>query len=213
MRFLFSSILVAMAGAAPLASPAQASMVYAEPTSSAPTDSFSLKLSAGSLGAAIFDGFRTLDGKNFYIDYSSPNSRPAFPGAFSVAGGSNSQAFGATSSYPGNNGAVIGFGGGREGFGPGSGGSKESSNFGFDGGRGSSFGGGALNGLNPLSFAFASLGENRMDDRGGGGEKAAVSATPLPSTWTMMLIGFGCFGLIAQRLRKKKKNEKNFAVA
>lgn len=209
MRFLFCSILVA--SAASLASPAEASMIYSESTSSAPAGSFSLKLSAGSSGAAIFDGFRTLDGKNFYVDDASPKNRPAFSGAFSVVGGSNSQAFGANSSNTGNNGAVIGVG--REGFSLGSGDGKESSNFGFAGGRGSSFGGVTLNGSNPLSFAFASLGDNRMDDRGWGGQKADVSATPLPPTWTMILVGFGCFGLITQRLRKNKKNEKDFAVA
>jgi hypothetical protein len=205
MRFLFSSMLVATVGLTSLASPVQAGMLYAEHSS----DSFSLRYGSGSMGTVILDGFRTLDGRNFYLDESSPslNSRATFSEVFSVVGGSNGEARGTTSSNPSNNSAGIGFGGGNI-----FGGGKENSNFSFDGGKGSgSFGGVSLRGSDPLAFVLTSMGDNRLDDRGRGVEKAGVSATPLPPTWTMMLIGLGCFGLVMQRLTKK--TEKVGAVA
>jgi PEP-CTERM motif-containing protein len=204
MRFLFGSMLVATVGLTSLASPVQASMLYAEPGS----DSFSFRYGSGSMGTVILDGFRTLDGKNFYLDESSPslNGRATFSDVFSVVGG-NGEARGTTSSNPSNNSAGIGFGGGNI-----FGGGKENSNFSFDGGKGSrSFGGVSLRGSDPLASVLTSMGDNRLDDRGRGVEKADVSATPLPATWTMMLIGLGCFGLVMQRLRKK--TEKVGAVA
>jgi hypothetical protein len=159
------------------------------------------------MGTVILDGFRTLDGKNFYVDESSPslNSRATFSDVFGVVGDSNGEARGATSSNPSNNSAGIGFGGSNI-----FAGGKENSNFSFGGGKGSGgFGGVSLKGSDPLASILTSLGDNRMDDRGRGGEN--VSATPLPPAWTMMLIGLSCFGLITQRLRKK--TEKVVAVA
>jgi hypothetical protein len=209
MRFLFSSMLVATVGLTSLASPVQASMLYAEPSSGARTDSLSFRYSSGSMGTVILDGFRTLDGKNFYVDESSPslNSRATFSDVFGVVGGSNGEARGTTSSNPSNNGAGIGFGGSNI-----FAGGKENSNFSFGGGKGSrSFGGVSLRGSDPLVSVLTSMGDNPLDDRGRGVEKADVSATPLPPTWTMMLIGLGCFGLVMQRLRKK--TEKVGAVA
>jgi hypothetical protein len=207
MRFPFSSILLATVGLTWLASSVQASMLYVEPSSGARTDSFSFRYSSGSMGTVILDGFRTLDGKNFYVDESSPslNSRATFSDVFGVVGDSNGEARGATSSNPSNNSAGSGFGGSNI-----FAGGKENSNFSFGGGKGSGgFGGVSLKGTDPLASSLTSLGDNRMDDRGRGGEN--ISATPLPPAWTMMLIGLGCFALITQRLRKK--TEKVVAVA
>jgi hypothetical protein len=213
MRLPFSSVLFATAAAASLSSPAHASTVYAEPNPSARADLFSLKFGAGSSGTVIFDGYRTLDGRNFYVDYSSSNNRPSFSGAFSFAGGSDSRAVGSTSSGPSNNGTGIGLGGGKGNLSFNFGGGMGSSNFSFDGAKGSgSFGGVSLKGSNPLAF-LASLDENRTgaSSLGGGDPVMNASATPLPPTWTMMLIGLGCFGLVTQRLRSK--TEKEFAAA
>lgn len=207
MRFLFGSMLVATVGLTSLASPVQASMLYVEPSSGARTDSLSFRYSSGSMGTVILDGFRTLDGKNFHIDESSPslNSRATFSDVSGVVGGSNGEARGTTSSNPSSNSAGIGFGGSNI-----FAGGKENSNFSFDGGKGSGgFGGVSLRGSDPLASVLTSMGDNRLDDRGRGGEN--VSATPLPPAWTMMLIGLGCFGLVMQRLRKK--TEKVGAVA
>jgi hypothetical protein len=138
MRFLLSFVLSAVAGAMSLAPSAQASMVYPEPT-----DTLSVKFDAGSLGGVIFDGHRTLDGKNFYKDDSSSrsNKSAAFSGVFSAVGDNNSEwrpavssnPFGSTSSSPGTFGFGFGFGGGTESF-----------SLTFDGGKGSiSLGGGS----------------------------------------------------------------------
>jgi hypothetical protein len=209
MRFLLSFVLSAVAGAMSLAPSAQASMVYPEPT-----DTLSVKFGAGSLGGVIFDGHRTLDGKNFYKDDSSSrsNKSAAFSGVFSAVGDNNSEwrpavssnPFGPTSSSPGTFG--FGFGGGTESF-----------SLSFDGGKGSiSLGGGSSSkGLNPLVFAYTNLNADHdvfqgLGDGGGGVGKGDVSATPLPPTWALMLIGLGCIGLVAHR---RRKNERVFASA
>lgn len=208
MRLMFSSVLFAVASAMSLAPSAHASMLYPEST-----DTLSLKFGGGSLGGVIFDGHRTLDGKNFYKDDSSSrsNKSAAFSGVFSAVGDNNSEwrpavssnPFGRTSSSPGTIGS--GFGGGNESF-----------SLSFDGGKGSiSLGGvSSSKGLNPLVFAYPNLNADHgvfqgLGDGGGGVGKGDVSATPLPPTWTLMLIGLVFFGLVTHRLRK---NEKVFAV-
>jgi len=70
-------------------------------------------------------------------------------------------------------------------------------------------------GLNTLAFAHLSLNDDHagfqgLRDEGWGGEKVEVSATPLPPTSTMMLIGLGGFGWVTKRLRRK---ETAFSVA
>lgn len=223
MRLLFSSVLFAVAGATSLAPFAHASMVYPEPNPIERTDALSLKFGAGSLGVIIFDGYRTLDGKNFYNDESSPRltnnaasrlpNSAAFSGMFSAVTGSHGDAqpgssqpsYSMTSFNLGNSGSGHGLGGGAENF-----------SSGFGGGKGSSSSGGSSSkGMNPLVFAYTGLnadhgGFQGLGDGGGGVGKGDVSATPLPPAWTLMLIGLGCFGLFAHR---RRKNERVFAVA
>ena len=211
MRFLFGSMFVAMVGLAP---PVQASMLYAEPGPAARPHSFSFRYGAGSLGTIILDGYRTLDGKNFYHDDAASSKIMAQPsGIFGAVGESTSNSqpttsfnpFGTTSSNSGNHGSSIGFGGGKESFSLSSNGGKGS--FGIGGGS-------SLKGLNPLNLAFTNLtdqgGFQGLGDAGGGVGKVEASATPLPPAWTLMLIGLGGFGWVAQRLQRK--SEKAFAV-
>jgi hypothetical protein len=214
MRFRFGSMFVAMVG---LASPVQASMLYAEPGPAARPDSFSFRYGAGSLGTIILDGYRTLDGKNFYHDDAASSKTTAQPfgifGIFGAVGESTSDSqpttsfnpFGTPSSNSGNTGSGIGFGGGKESFSLSANGGKGS--FGFGGGS-------PLKGLNPLNLAFTNLtdhgGFQGLGDAGGGVGKVEASATPLPPAWTLMLIGLGGFGWVAQRLQRK--SEKVFAV-
>jgi hypothetical protein len=40
-------------------------------------------------------------------------------------------------------------------------------------------------------------------DEGSGGTKENVSTTPLPPTWTMMLMGLAGFGFVAYRRKSK----------
>ncbi len=204
MRVLFRSALVGLFGATSIASAAEANMIYAGPSPAMATDqSFSLNFNSGSPTSGlsfILDGYRSLDGKNAYEDDFSLrlNNKQIFLGTFNLGGGSNSGSqanvysnlFGATLSNPTNNGTGIGWNGGKETF---------------------SFVGLPLNvGLNTLTFAYTSLNDGNhagfqgLGDEGWGVEKVGVSATPLPPTWTMLLIGLGGFGLVAHRLRRKE---------
>ena len=164
----------------------------------------SLALNFNSASAAeglsfIVDGYRSLDGKNAYEDDFSLklNNQLVFLGTFNLGGGSNSGSqanvyfnpFGASFSNPTNNGTGIGWNGGKELI---------------------SFAGVPLNvGLNSLTFAYTSLsglgyaGYQGLGDEGWGVEKVQVSATPLPPSWTMLILGLGGFGYVAHRWQKK----------
>lgn len=215
MRFLFSSMLLAVASSMSLAPCAQASMVNPDST-----DTLSLKFGAGSFGGLVFDGHRTLDGKNFYKDDSSSRSNKTAPfsGVFSAVSDNNNDGLHAGSSNSPSS--------GPETFSssPGVGGGTGNFNATFEGGKGSIDSGGGSNakGMNPFELAYLNLKADHDDskglgrdgfpglgDGGGGGEKGPVSATPLPPAWTLMLMGLGFFGLVS-RLRK---NEKVFTVA
>jgi hypothetical protein len=168
----------------------------------AANQSFSLNFNSGSPASGlsfILDGYLSLDGQNFYEDDFSLklNNNLIFSGTFNLGGGSNSGSqanvysnpFGASLSNPTNNGTGIGWNGGRETF---------------------SFAGLPLNvGLNTLTFAYLSLndanhaGFQGLGDEGWGVEQVKVSATPLPATWTMMLIGLAGFGFVTYRRKSK----------
>jgi hypothetical protein len=67
--------------------------------------------------------------------------------------------------------------------------------------------------MNPLEFAYTNLDIDRggfQEFGEGGGGKVEVSATPLPSSWTLMLIGLGTFGLMA---RRRRRNDKTLVTA
>ena len=197
-----SSIVLATVGLTWLASPVQASMFYAESGPTARPDTFSFKYSSGLWGAVILDGYRTLDGKNFYHDDAPSKTVAQTHGAFNTVGaspaGSRPTSFnpsGVTFSDFGKTGA--GFGSGSE-------------SFGFGGGSSSGSGGGlSSKGTNPLNFAYLNLqaGPGALPgggDAGGSIGKVEASATPLPPAWTMMLIGLGCLGFIAFRRQRKE---------
>jgi hypothetical protein len=174
-----------------------------------PQIEFHSELSSGSpLGIIIFDGYRTLDGKNFYHDDGSAKIATPPSGIFSAVGDGNSDSrstlsfnpFSAISSNPGSTGSGTGFAGGKDSFGPSFGGSKEGFSF-----SGSSF----SRGSNPLNFAYTNLLADHGDfqgfgNAGGGDGKIEAAATPLPPVWTLMLIGLGCLGFIAHRVRRNE---------
>ena len=218
MRVLFSSVSVATALAAGLISSAQASPIYPEPSTSGRTENLAIRSSAGLWGSAVIDGYRTIDGKNFYHDDASPKlgngsgptlSNGAGPLGFFASESNDarlpfSNSSGSLSSNRGSMGSAGSFGGGGNSVSPGFVGPQS----GFGAGGSS-----PLKGLNPLNSAYATL----TADHGGfpeisegGGGKAEVSSTPLPPAWTLMLLGLAGFGFVARRL---SKNEKVFTAA
>jgi hypothetical protein len=209
MRVLFSSVSIVATLAACLISSAQASPIYEEASPFARTDNFAIRLGSASLGLNVIAGYRSIDGKNFYHDDSSPKlSNSAGPfGFFTPTGESGSDArplsfnsFGSLSSSRGGVGSPGSFGGGgNEGVSLGFGGAQT----GFGVGSGSS-----LKGLNPLELAYTNLGTDRggfpaLGEAGGSVGKVETSATPLPPAWTLMLIGLAGFGYAAFRLRSR----------
>jgi hypothetical protein len=208
MRFLARSTIAGLACAVLVVSSAQATIIYDGPSAAMATDqSFTLNFNSGASTSElsfILDGYGSLDGKNAYEDDFSLklNDKQVFLGTFNLGGGSNSGSqanvysnpFGASLSNPTNNGTGIGWNGGKETF---------------------TFAGLPLNvGLNTLTFSYLSLtgdhaGFQGLGDEGWGVEKVEASATPLPPTWTMMLIGLGGFGWLTSR----RKKERAFAVA
>jgi hypothetical protein len=208
MRFLVRSTIAGLACAVLVVSSAQASIIYGGPSAAMATDqSFTLNFNSEASTSElsfILDGYGSLDGKNAYEDGFSLklNDKQVFLGTFNLGGGSNSGSqanvysnpFGASLSNPTNNGTGIGWNGGKETF---------------------TFAGLPLNvGLNSLTFSYLSLTDDHagfqgLGDEGWGVEKVEAGATPLPPTWTMMLIGLGGFGWLTSR----RKKERAFAVA
>jgi hypothetical protein len=201
MRVLAGSILAAGAFTAILVSAAQASSMHVEPDPFKPTQNFALRPGSATFGLMIIEGYRTVDGKNFYNDNTRPKvGGVGLGGFFATTPDSNADSRaasffsspGSTSFYHG------GFGGGGGG---GGGGSSGSSRSGFSVGVGPS-----LNGLNPLQLGYTSLASNGGPELSeGGGRRSEVSATPLPPSWTLMLIGLVGFGFMAHRLRKNER--------
>jgi hypothetical protein len=96
------------------------------------------------------------------------------------------------------------FGGGDGGgIGGGGGGSSVSgaSRSGFTLGAGPS-----LNGLNPLQLGYTSLANNGGPELSEGGGRSEISATPLPPSRTLILIGLVGFGFMAHRLKNRKSD-------
>lgn len=187
-----------------LACSAHASVILAGPTAAMQTNqSFSLNFTsaAPTTGLSfILDGYASLDGQNFYEDDFSVrlNGTQVFLGTFNLGGGSNSGSqaniysnpFGASLSNPTNNGTAITFTGGKEIF---------------------NFASLPVNvGSNTLTFNYTSLGDANhagfqgLPDEGWGVEQVyagVVTATPEPSSWAMMILGFAGVGSMAYRRR------------
>ena len=213
MRTLAGSLFAAGAFTATLLSAAQASPMHGEPDPFKPTSNFALRPGSATFGLMVIEGYRTVDGKNFYNDDSGPKASSAGLGGFFATtpdGNADSRAAfsfsspGSTSFYHGGFGGGEGGGGGGSGGGGGGGaGSSGSgaSRSGFSIGAGPS-----LNGLNPLQLGYTSLANNGGPELSeGGGGRSEVSATPLPPSWTLMLIGLVGFGFMAHRLRKNER--------
>jgi PEP-CTERM motif len=205
MRLLDNAVLAGLAGATFLTSAANASMIYVGPSPAMATDqSFSLNFNSASATSGlsfVLDGYGSLDGKNAYEDDFSLrlNNQQVFLGTFNMGGGSNSGSqanvysnpFGASFSNLTNNGTGIGWSGGKEFI---------------------SFAALPFNvGLNTLTFFYTSLsgpgyaGFQGIGDEAWGVEKVGVSATPLPASWTMLLLGLGGFGFFAHRRQRKAR--------
>jgi hypothetical protein len=198
-------LLIGLAGAALLFSTAHAGTMSVGPNPDRP---FSFNFGSGALvfGPVIFDSYRSLDGKNFYLDDSSPRSSDGkiFPGAFNFGLAESpvepfSKPFAADLLNFTRSGAGGAFAGA-----PGS-----------LGGPFSQGGSGGLSqaGMKSSFFSQAGLDSNRSGDHDGfqllgGGSfdpgRSNVSATPLPPAWSMLLIGLGCFGMIISRRQRKK---------
>jgi len=69
MRALLGSVFVASAVAGSLFSAAQASPMFVE--TGPGTERFAVRPGSTTMGMVIIDGYRTLDGRNFYHDESS----------------------------------------------------------------------------------------------------------------------------------------------
>ena len=211
MRVILNSVLAGLACAAFQTSSVDANTIYPRSSPAMATDkSFSLNFNSASASAGlsfIIDGYRSLDGKNAYEDDFSLklNNQQVFLGTFNLGGGSNSGSqanvylnpFAASYSNLTNNGTGIGWFGGKELI---------------------SFASLPFNvGLNTLTFSYTSLsgpgyaGFQGLGDEGWGVQKVGmsegVSATPLPSSWTLMLLGLrlGGVGLFANRRRKERE--------
>jgi hypothetical protein len=208
MRALAGSLFAAGAFTATLLSAAQASSMHAEPDLFRPTQNFALRPGSATIGLIVMEGYRTIDGKNFYNDDSGPKASSAgLPGFFSTAPDSNADSrstfsfvpSGSTSFYHGGCGG--GDGGGIGGGGGGGSSGSGASRSGFSVGAGPS-----LNGFNPLQLGYTSLANSGGPELSeGGGGRSEVSATPLPPSWTLMLIGLVGFGFMAHRLRKNER--------
>jgi hypothetical protein len=208
MHYVPTSLIAALCLTA--ATSVSANTIYPGSTPEMATDkSFSLSFNSTSALAGlsfIVDGYRSLDGKNAYEDDFSLklNNQQVFLGTFNLGGGSNSGSqanvyfnpFAASFSNLTNNGTGIGWNGGKELI------SFASLPFKI--------------GSNNLTFSYTSLsgpgyaGFQGLGDEGWGVQKVGtsegVSATPLPSSWTLMLFGLGGFGLFATSRRKRAKD-------
>jgi hypothetical protein len=207
MRALAGSIFAAGTFTAILVSAAQASSMHVEPDPFKPTQNFALRPGSATFGLMIIEGYRTVDGKNFYNDDSRPKASSAgLAGFFATTPDGNADARAAFSFISSGSASLYhgSFGGGDSGGvgGGGAGGSGSgASRSGFSVGAGPS-----LNGLNPLQLGYTSLansGGPELSDGGGG--RSEVSATPLPPSWTLMLIGLVGFGFMDHRLRTNER--------
>ena len=202
MRALFPSVVVSCAIF--LAPCAHGNTLQPGPAGSAPTDkSFFLTFSRdGSADARSY----IVDRKGFYERDGWSRSDSSRIGAFNDDEGSRNKGFSSSLSFNGFNskGSSAGIGGsfpGGPGFSGGAG----------NGGGGSLSGGGGFFNMKDLGEFGGLSGSNRGSDLGGpsgsfgfgseGGsgkglwDPSGVSATPLPASWTMMLIGLA-FGLL-----------------
>jgi hypothetical protein len=213
MRTLAGSLFAAGAFTAILVSAAQASSMHVEPDRFKSTQNFALRPGSATFGLMIIEGYRTVDGKNFYNDDARPKVGGAgLGGFFATTPDNNADSRAAFSFSPsgsnsffhgsfggGDGGGIVGGGGGAGGGGGSSG--SGASRSGFSVGAGPS-----LNGLNPLQLGYTSLANKGGPELSeGGGGRSEVSATPLPPSWTLMLIGLVGFGCMAHRLRKNER--------
>ena len=181
--------------------------MHVEPDPFKSTSNFALRPGSATLGLVVIEGYRTVDGKNFYNDDARPKVGSAGFGVFATTPEGNADSRVAFSFIPsGSNSSFHGSFGGGDGGGIGGGGGGGSSGSGTSR-SGVTFGvGPSLTGLNPLQLGYTSLANSGGPELSeGGGGRSEVSATPLPPSWTLMLIGLVGFGFMAHRLRKNER--------
>jgi hypothetical protein len=190
VRAFFPSIIVS--SAIFLAPCAHGNTLLPGPTGSAPTDkSFFLTFGPGDARSYVVDpkGFYERDGWS-----SSDNSRI---GAFNDDEGSRNKGFSSNLSFNGFNskGSSGGIGGSFSGGASNGGGLSISGGSGFFSMKGLGEGGGFAGGNKGSDSGSGGLGSEGAGSKGLG-DPPGVSATPLPASWTMMLIGLA-IGLLA----------------
>jgi hypothetical protein len=176
------ALLAGAALSALLAQSAHAGLIYSAPAPTGPlatNQSYTLTFNSSPVAADlsfIIDGYRSLDGQNFYEDDFSLklNNVLIFSGTFNLGGGSNSGSqfkiyynpFGATFTNLTGNGTGIGWNGGKEALG-------------FSGLS-------LIAGSNTITFGYTSLGAGHagfqgLRDEGWGIEQVTVNAVPGPT--------------------------------
>jgi hypothetical protein len=193
-----------------LATSAQGNPVLPGPIGSVPSENaVQLAFDSGGQGSPRF---YVVDSKGFYEGIGGSRAYDGLIGLFNEDEASDSKGFSANQSHYASNSK-------------GSGGVNVSRGSGFPGGASGTGsltgGGGFLRSLEELgsgtgkglglsailtnsgdSFGFGSEGQ------GSRGDAPIVSATPLPASWTMMLIGLAAFGLLGS-LRTRKDEFRN----
>jgi hypothetical protein len=166
-------------------------------TEAAPVvDTFHATGGAGTV-SLIVDGYGSLDGQNFYEDdfTLSLNGVTTLTGTFNLGGGGASIVYSAPAGTTANNlSDPLGLG-----------------QVTFAGGQEALVAPVTLNaGTNVLSFVYSSLaapnhaGFQGVGDEGWGVHDVQVSgAIPEPSTWAMMLVGFGGLGAVLRSARRR----------
>jgi hypothetical protein len=200
-------LLIGVAGAVLLVSSAHAGTISAGPDPSRPF-SFNFGSGAHVFGPVIFDSYRSLDGKNFYLDESSGSSgrRLHFsalsPGSNQSSATMFSKPFSADFARNGGGFANSGGGGGS------GGGSGSAGGFSSQSGSAANSGGSSQSGMKSSIFSQAVLSGIDRDSLppigGSNPDPSGASATPLPPAWTMLLIGLGCIGMAASRRRQSR---------
>src|SRR5579872_1014177 len=197
MRPLFSSVIVC--SVIFLAPCAEGHTLLPGPIGSAPSDkSFFLTFDSDGRGNARS---YVVDSKGLYERDSWSKSNNSWIGTFKDDEGSRNERFSAKLSFNGSNskgssGTVgVSFSGAEGISGGASNGTSPTGGGGFFSMKGLEEGLGSAGGKKGFESLSSILGPGGQDPKGLG-HSAGVSTTPLPASWTMMLIGLGAFGLL-----------------
>lgn len=160
-----------------------------------PTDTSITRSFVGTAGSGILqfviNGFASLDGQNSYEDdlSVSVNGTTIFSGTFDLGGGGNNVVYTGGPGTTANTSGVSFFGGGTL--------SVATPVT-------------VLNGLNTVTFTYASLSGNGFAGFQGTGDEAwavssgsVTSAVPEPSTWAMLMAGFAGLTLMLRRRSRR----------